>query len=240
MTTPPQTPIGRIPVQDVKPLVDGGARPAKAVVGETFTISATVFREGHDAVNATVVLTRPDGSTQHLPMDCINPGLNLWIAEVTPDAVGDWTYRVEGWGDPFGTWEHDATIKVAAGVDVELMLTEGALLLERAAAQPGRSGEGRLLLDEAVSRLRDSRAASIPTCTPRWTGSRCANTFPPRPISRCSSSASGRCMARGTRSSPAPRGATTTRARAAGSRARSARPRSGCRPSPPWVSTSCT
>jgi len=157
VTTPPQTPIGRIPVQDVKPLVDGGARPAKAVVGETFTISATVFREGHDAVNATVVLTRPDGSTQHLPMDCINPGLNLWIAEVTPDAVGDWTYRVEGWGDPFGTWEHDATIKVAAGVDVESMLTEGALLLERAAAQPGRSGEGRLLLDEAVSRLRDSR-----------------------------------------------------------------------------------
>ena len=156
LSSAPQNPIGRIPVQDVRPQVDGGARPAKAVIGETFTVQATVFREGHDAVNANVVLTRPDGSTQSIPMDCINPGLNLWVAEVTPDTEGNWTYRVEGWSDPFGTWEHDATIKIAAGVDSELMLAEGALLFERAAAQEGRSGAGRLLLDEAVSRLRDS------------------------------------------------------------------------------------
>ena len=101
-TRAPQLPIGRIPVQDVTPLVDCGARPAKAVVGETFTVTATVFREGHDAVNATVVLTRPDGSTIHTPMDCVNPGLNLWVAQVTPDTMGWWTYRVEGWSDPFG------------------------------------------------------------------------------------------------------------------------------------------
>lgn len=37
--------IGRIPVLDVRPAVDCGARPAKAVVDEVFEISATVFRE---------------------------------------------------------------------------------------------------------------------------------------------------------------------------------------------------
>ncbi|HEV7172061.1 maltotransferase domain-containing protein, partial [Pedococcus sp.] len=58
----PQTPIGRIPVLDVSPLVDNGLRPAKAVVDEQFTVRATVFREGHDAVNATVVLVAPDGT----------------------------------------------------------------------------------------------------------------------------------------------------------------------------------
>ncbi|PYC62055.1 hypothetical protein C7C46_33550, partial [Streptomyces tateyamensis] len=42
--------IGRIPVLDVAPLVDGGRRPARAVEGETFLVTATVFREGHDAV----------------------------------------------------------------------------------------------------------------------------------------------------------------------------------------------
>ncbi len=160
-TGAPQNPIGRIPVQDVSPLVDGGARPAKAVVGETFTVNATVFREGHDAVNANLVLTRPDGSEIYLPMDCINPGLNLWVAEVTPDEPGYWTYRVEGWSDLFGTWEHDATIKVAAGVDTELMLTEGVLLLQKAAAQEGRSGQGRLLLDEAVSGLQNTSQTAM-------------------------------------------------------------------------------
>ena len=60
-TSHPQVPIGRIPVQGISPVVDDGARPAKAVVGEQFTIGATVFREGHDAVNASVVLVAPDG-----------------------------------------------------------------------------------------------------------------------------------------------------------------------------------
>ncbi|MFC5258408.1 maltotransferase domain-containing protein, partial [Streptomyces cinereospinus] len=48
--------IGRIPVRDVHPAVDRGRRPAKAVPGETFQVTATVFREGHDAVAANVVL----------------------------------------------------------------------------------------------------------------------------------------------------------------------------------------
>ncbi|NEE08888.1 DUF3416 domain-containing protein, partial [Streptomyces sp. SID7499] len=51
--------IGRIPVLDVRPLVDCGRRAAKAVAGETFQVSATVFREGHDAVAANVVLRDP-------------------------------------------------------------------------------------------------------------------------------------------------------------------------------------
>ncbi|MER6531333.1 maltotransferase domain-containing protein, partial [Streptomyces sp. NPDC001508] len=53
------TAVGRIPVLDVRPVVLGGRRPAKAVVGETFEVSATVFREGHDAVAANVVLCDP-------------------------------------------------------------------------------------------------------------------------------------------------------------------------------------
>ncbi|MFF0224763.1 maltotransferase domain-containing protein, partial [Streptomyces sp. NPDC004629] len=55
------TAVGRIPVLDVRPVVLGGRRPAKAVVGETFEVSATVFREGHDAVAAHVVLCDPEG-----------------------------------------------------------------------------------------------------------------------------------------------------------------------------------
>ncbi|HSO65837.1 MAG TPA: maltotransferase domain-containing protein, partial [Ornithinibacter sp.] len=72
----PQHPIGRIPVLDVRPSVDGGARPAKAVVDEEFVVRATVFREGHDAVNASVVLTDPAGAEHVVPMTCTNPGLN--------------------------------------------------------------------------------------------------------------------------------------------------------------------
>ena len=48
--------IGRIPVVDVQPVVAGGQRPAKAVTGESFEVSATVFREGHHMLGAAAVL----------------------------------------------------------------------------------------------------------------------------------------------------------------------------------------
>lgn len=151
-------PLGRIPVLDVTPIVDGGAFPTKAVVGETFTVTATVFREGHDAVNANVVIAAPDGAETLVPMHCDNPGLDFWSAEVTPQALGRGSFRVEGWSDPYGTWEHDATIKIAAGVDVELMLEEGARVLDRAAEQPRPDADAQTLRD-AAARLREQSAS---------------------------------------------------------------------------------
>ncbi|HEV7146127.1 MAG TPA: alpha-1,4-glucan--maltose-1-phosphate maltosyltransferase [Pedococcus sp.] len=157
MSTPPQQPIGRIPVQDVSPVVDAGARPAKSVVGEEFTIGATVFREGHDAVNASVVLVDPDGHERRLPMTCTNEGLNAWETVVSADSEGLWTYAVEGWSDPYGSWDHDATIKVNADIDTELMLEEGARILERAIAEVSRTADQAAVLQDAVTALRDSR-----------------------------------------------------------------------------------
>ncbi|MFI6881003.1 maltotransferase domain-containing protein [Streptomyces sp. NPDC050400] len=160
--TPPAPSIdirtGRIPVRDVQPAVDRGRRPAKAVVGEAFLVTATVFREGHDAVAANVVLHAPDGTPgPWTPMRELAPGTDRWGAEVTPDAVGRWTFSVEAWGDPVSTWRHAAGIKVPAGIDTELVLEEGASLYERAAAAipeelPGQLRETVL---QAAAALRD-------------------------------------------------------------------------------------
>ncbi len=128
----------------MSPVVEGGRWPAKAVVGEMVPIEATVFREGHDAVAATAVLVAPDGTERTAPMVDVASGLDRFRATLHPDAVGDWSLRVEAWSDPYGTWAHDATVKVAAGVDVELMLAEGVRLFERVLADavplPGRDG----------------------------------------------------------------------------------------------------
>ncbi len=47
---------GRIGIDDVAPVVSAGRYPAKAVVGEVVPVRATVWREGHDAVSATLVV----------------------------------------------------------------------------------------------------------------------------------------------------------------------------------------
>src|SRR4051812_28306479 len=130
--------IGRIPVLAVGPVVDGGRFSAKAVVGEPVPITATVFREGHDAVAATAVLLSPDGIEHtRARMNLLAPGTDRYGAVVVPDAEGRWAFRVEGWSDVHATWEHAAVIKVPAGIDIELMLEEGARVLERAQEGPG-------------------------------------------------------------------------------------------------------
>ncbi|WP_399889200.1 alpha-1,4-glucan--maltose-1-phosphate maltosyltransferase [Streptomyces sp. BBFR51] len=155
------TVVGRIPVLDVRPVVRQGRRPAKAVTGESFEVSATVFREGHDAVAANVVLKDPEGRPgPWTPMRELAPGTDRWGATVTAGEPGRWSYTVEAWGDPVTTWRHHARIKIPAGMDTELVLEEGARLYERAAADVPGSEQRRELL-AAVDALRDeSRPAA--------------------------------------------------------------------------------
>ncbi|GHE98527.1 alpha-1,4-glucan:maltose-1-phosphate maltosyltransferase 1 [Streptomyces longispororuber] len=149
---------GRIPILGVEPSVLGGRRPAKAVPGETFQVSATVFREGHDAVAANVVLRDPVGRAgPWTPMRELAPGTDRWGADVTPDAPGDWTFTVEAWSDPLSTWRHHARIKIPAGIDTDLVLQEGVLLYERAAA--GVPAALRDPVDAAIEALRDTSRA---------------------------------------------------------------------------------
>jgi starch synthase (maltosyl-transferring) len=154
--------IGRIPILDVEPAVDCGRRPSIAAVGETFEVSATIFREGHGLINAAVVLRDPEGTVSpRVYMAELAPGSDRWGADVTVTGEGLWRFTVESWGDPIASWHHDAAIKIPAGQDVELMLTEGALLFERAARRiplpPGatRPAAARAALRGLAATLRD-------------------------------------------------------------------------------------
>jgi len=136
--------IGRIPILDVQPAVECGRWPAKAVTGETFPVSATVFREGHGIIAAGVVLRGPDGGTRPMEiMRALAPGTDRYGTQVAPDGPGEWSFRVEAWADPIADWQHDAGIKVPRGQDIELMMAEGALLFERASKSIIRSSRIR-------------------------------------------------------------------------------------------------
>jgi len=160
--------IGRIPILDVQPVLDGG-RPAKAVVGETFEVSATVFREGHEMLGAGVTLRTPGGERRPLvSMAEVAPGTDRYAAPVTVDREGKWRFHVEAWGDPIAHWRHDAGIKVPRGLDVGLMMAEGAILFERAARSirpNGPNGPSRAAARTAAS---PGQPAPAPLQGARW------------------------------------------------------------------------
>ena len=156
---------GRVEIDDVAPVVSCGAYPAKAVIDEVIPVRASVWREGHDAVAATLVVrylgprypqlgeTRRLRAVQapavaepaadplvrvkplHVPMS-MGEEPYIFHGAFTPDSIGLWTFRVDGWGDPIHTWRHAIVAKLDAGQgESELSndLLVGAQLLERAA-----------------------------------------------------------------------------------------------------------
>jgi starch synthase (maltosyl-transferring) len=149
--------VERIPITDVSPVVERGRYPVKAVVGESLEISATIFREGHDALGAAVVLKGPRGRSR--PLTRLQPdggdAPDRYVAWVTPDKPGSWTFRIESWSDPYASWRHAAEIKIDAGIDVELMLAEGVLVVRRAAAGTPAKSTARRKLESAATLAAD-------------------------------------------------------------------------------------
>lgn len=142
--------IGRIPIRFLSPQQPENRWPSTAFVGEVVPFAATVFREGHDALGAEVVLTTPDGSIERHPLTQGAAGTDRWHVDIALLQPGTHHWHVEAFADDWATWLHAATVKIAAGVDAELMLLEGAQLLDRAA---------RLAVDTpAAAVLTDARA----------------------------------------------------------------------------------
>jgi len=121
--------VGRIPVTGLTPATPDRAFPTKAFVGEVVPFGATVFKEGHDLIGATLVLAGPDGVEARHRMTAGVPGTDRWTVEVQVEAEGLHTWAVEGWRDDWATWLHVAEIKVPAEIDVEVTFQVGSLLL---------------------------------------------------------------------------------------------------------------
>ncbi|WP_293783495.1 maltotransferase domain-containing protein, partial [uncultured Aeromicrobium sp.] len=149
----------RIGIDDVRPICGDGTYPSKAVVGEHVPVTATVWREGHDAVGATVVWRGPgerrDRATR---LEALDPDIDQFGAVIVPDAVGLWTFRVDAWSDPWATITHSLDAKLAAGQTPEELANDlelAARLLEQVAARRERKAE-RPALQGAADALRDT------------------------------------------------------------------------------------
>ncbi|WP_375405543.1 alpha-1,4-glucan--maltose-1-phosphate maltosyltransferase [uncultured Amnibacterium sp.] len=190
----PWTPVlGRIPILELSPQQPDDLWPAKAFDGEVVPFSATVFKEGHDVIDAAVVLTAPSGRAVRRPLLPINPGLGRWSASVQVDEVGAWTWHVDAWRDDWGTWLHDAGIKIPAGIDVELMFEEGARLLERVADEDSRGADAAALLRDTAGALRD-RTSDAPSRWQMVTAGRVADAIAVAPIASLVTSGASRTL----------------------------------------------
>lgn len=154
---------GRIAIDDTAPSIPGG-RPAKAVVGEVFPVRTVVWREGHDAVAATLVVRAPGASRATRVRMTPDYEPDVFNATFTPNTPGAWTYRIEGWSDPVATWRSAIEAKLAVGqsaADLANDLELGARLFERAAQAVPKKQFERLRAVAASLRGADQLPARV-------------------------------------------------------------------------------
>ncbi len=151
-----ENPIGRLPILGVKPSVEGGRWPAKAFAGELIPFTANVFREGHDALGVELLLTDPAGKQQVHRLTAGALGSDLWHTKVQLNVQGIWKFQIRAFADDYETWHHNATVKLAVGVDEELMMLEGIALFTRAAAEKGRTAANAKALVALAEKLADA------------------------------------------------------------------------------------
>ena len=161
----------RVVIEEVQPQVDFGRYPVKRTLGDTVTVTAAVFGDGHDHV-AGRLLYRHAGNDrwQSVPFEPLTN--DLWQAKFVVDRLGEWHYTLEAWIDHIGTWYSDLLKRIAplpdAGKngastraeDVALALRSGALLVKQIAARAeDRHRASFLEIAAELSRAANDEAA---------------------------------------------------------------------------------
>jgi starch synthase (maltosyl-transferring) len=134
----------RVVVEGVKPEIDCGRFPIKRITGDTVTVEADVFADGHDVV-AGILGWRRHGTKQWTETPMEDLGNDHWRASFVPEEQGRHEYAVWGWVDHFATWWRGMQRKLEAGVDVKVDRLIGAELIEAAAKRAPSEDAERLL-----------------------------------------------------------------------------------------------
>ena len=150
----------RVVITNVQPSVENGKYPAKAVIDNPFVISADIFTDGHDEVDASVFLKHANHRmTVELPMEFVSN--DRWELLLYPDKLGYYQFQVQGWIDHFKTWRKGLLKKYAAGQDIQVEIEIGAQLITDAATKADAKDRPLLIKywNELNENIKNAQAA---------------------------------------------------------------------------------
>ncbi|WP_366183475.1 alpha-1,4-glucan--maltose-1-phosphate maltosyltransferase [Flavobacterium ovatum] len=115
----------RIVIENVSPQLDGGAFAIKRIVGQTVRVTAAVFADGHDVIEACVKYKHEnEDNWQEVRM--IPTHNDEWYADFKVEKQGNYSYFVQSWVDYALNWQHGTDRKIQDNQYVKSELLEGA------------------------------------------------------------------------------------------------------------------
>ena len=149
----------RVAIESVSPEIDAGRFPAKRAVGESVTVEADVFADGHDSL-AAVLRYRPASSATWVEVPMSPLANDRWRGEFTVTGLGRYVFTLEAWVDHFATWSKQFAKRVEAGQDVSVELEVAARMIEEAASRADGNATDASRLRALAAAIRKGRAAA--------------------------------------------------------------------------------
>lgn len=155
----PSTPTGedRVVIEAVMPEIDGGRSAVKRVVGESVHVTADIFSDGHEIIDAEI-LSRVVGETAWRADRMVFVDNDRWSGHFPLLRNARYEFTIQAWRDGYSSWVRDTLKKRQAGVDVRLETIEGVQFATSAAQNA--SGPDRDRLDAVVAALDAEESGS--------------------------------------------------------------------------------
>ena len=151
---------GRVVIEEVWPLVDGGRFAVKRILGDRLTVSCVAYQDTPEILSGELQYRQEAGEWREQPLVAAAEG-RFTATTGSLDEIGRWEYRLAVWADRFATWRRDAKKREAVGSLEAIDVLEGISLVE-AAAQRAPSPRRAFLSDQA----RELRAGLDATRNP--------------------------------------------------------------------------
>ncbi len=111
-------------IEHIQPELDGGRYPVKRIVGETFEVTADVFKEGHDIITGILRFKKQgDKNWQETLMHHVDN--DRWAASFSLTENTRYCYTVGAYIRSFDTWRAELTKKHEVIPDLASELLEG-------------------------------------------------------------------------------------------------------------------
>ena len=139
----------------MSPEIDGGAFPAKRIVGDKLLVEADIFVDGHDLLAAQVLYRHT--AEAEWKTAAMKPLVNdIWQGEFPLTELGCYCYTIEAWIDRFRTWQRDVKVKAEAGLELQVEFLIGAALIAEAGKRAApRDAQGLAEWARALSEPKD-------------------------------------------------------------------------------------
>ena len=143
----------RVVIEGVSPEIDGGRLPAKAAIGDAFEVEADIFADGHDKIDAALLIRRADETTwREVPMAFVDN--DRWRGIALLESNARYLYTLIAWRDLFASWRDEVSKKHAAGLPIALELKEGFDLVAGTLKESDRvGGADRTALTALMAKL---------------------------------------------------------------------------------------